>query len=149
LAGRGLAVNIYDGGSYMAQVAEVSVARDLSDIRVHRVVCVFDCGLPLNPAGLQGQVESGIAWGLSAALYGKINFQRGRVVESGYHDFRVIRMDRMPVIETHILTGSPGLSGFGEHPVAPVAPAVANAVFAATGKRARKVPITSAELLSG
>ena len=68
LVGRGLAINIYSADSYMAQVAEVSVARDLRDLRVHRIVCVFDCGRPLNPAGLEGQVESGIAWGLSATL---------------------------------------------------------------------------------
>ena len=145
--GRGLAINIYDTDSYMAQVAEVSVARDLSDFRVDRIVCVFDCGRPLNPAGLEGQVESGIAWGLSAVLHGKINFRDGRAVESGYHDFRVIRMNEMPVIETHILPSTASFGGFGEHPVAPVAPAVANALFAATGKRIRKLPITPADLL--
>jgi isoquinoline 1-oxidoreductase subunit beta len=148
LVGRGLAVNVYDTDSYMAQVADVSVARDLSDVRVERIVCVFDCGRPLNPAGLEGQVDSGIAWGLSAVLHGKINFRGGRVVESGYHDFRVMRMDEVPVIETHILPSTAGFGGFGEHPVAPVAPAVANAIFAAIGKRIRRLPITPSELRS-
>jgi isoquinoline 1-oxidoreductase beta subunit len=95
---------------------------------VNRIVCVVDCGLPLNPAGLEGQVESGIAWGLSAALRGKINF-------------RVIRMNEMPRIETHILPSTAALGGFGEHPVPPVAPAVANALFQAAGKRLRRLPL--------
>src|SRR3569833_1297556 len=141
--GRVVAVNIYSGETYIAQVAEVSLAPD-GDIRVHRIVCVVDCGLPLNPAGIEGQVESGIAWGLSAALRGKINFRDGRVLESGYHDFRVIRMNEMPRIETHILPNTGAFGGFGEHPVPPVAPAVANAVFAAAGKRLRRLPLSLA-----
>ena len=140
LSGRGLAINIYHAGSYMAQVAEISAARDLSDIRVSRVCCVFDCGLPINPAGLNGQVESGITWGLSAALHGKIDFRNGRAQQGTYSDFRVVRMNEMPMIETHIVPSSAPPSGFGEHPVPPVAPAVANAVFAATGERMRKLP---------
>jgi isoquinoline 1-oxidoreductase beta subunit len=143
LTGRGVAVNIYSASSYLAQVAEVSMARDGSDLRVHRIVCVFDCGRPLNPAGLEGQVESGITWGLSAALHGGIHFREGRVVESGYHDFRVMRMDEMPRIETHILPSTAGFGGFGEHPVPPVAPALANAIFAATGKRIRSLPFSA------
>jgi len=144
--GRGLAINIYHAGSYIAQVAEVSVARDLSDLRVHRIVCVVDCGLAINPAGLEGQAESGITWGLSATLHGKIDFRRGRAVQGTYGDFRVMRMNEMPVIETQILPSDARPGGFGEHPVPPVAPAVANAVFAAVGKRIRKLPITPAEL---
>ncbi len=146
--GRGLAINIYHAGSYIAQVAEVSVARDLSDLRVHRIVCVVDCGLAINPAGLEGQAESGITWGLSATLHGKIDFRGGRAVQGTYGDFRVMRMNEMPVIETHILPSDARPGGFGEHPVPPVAPAVANAVCAAVGKRVRKLPITPAELSS-
>jgi len=142
LRGRGLAINVYSGDSYIAQVAEVSVARDSSDIRVERIVCVVDCGLVINPAGLEGQVESGITWGLSATLHGKIDFRQGRVQQETYSDFRVMRMNEMPAIETHIVRSSAPPSGFGEHPVPPVAPAVANAVFAATGKRIRRLPIT-------
>jgi isoquinoline 1-oxidoreductase beta subunit len=88
-------------------------------------------------------VESGITWGLSAALHGGIHFREGRVVESGYHDFRVMRMDEMPRIETHILPSTAGFGGFGEHPVPPVAPALANAIFAATGKRIRSLPFSA------
>lgn len=143
-SGRGVAVNIYAGDSYIAQVAEVSVAPDSSSFHVDRIVCVVDCGLPLNPAGIEGQVESGIAWGLSAALRGKINFREGRVAESGYHDFRVIRMNEMPRIETHILPSTAAFGGFGEHPVPPVAPAVANALFRAAGKRLRRLPLSLA-----
>ena len=146
LRGRGMAINIYHAGSYMAQVAEVSVARNLSDLRVHRIVCVFDCGLPINPSGLEGQVESGITWGLSATLHGKIDFRNGRVAQGTYSDFRVIRMNEMPVVETHIVPSKAPPGGFGEHPVPPVAGAVANAVFAATGKRVRRLPITPAKL---
>jgi isoquinoline 1-oxidoreductase beta subunit len=146
LRGRGLAINIYHAGRYMAQVAEVSVARDFGDLRVDRIVCVFDCGLPINPAGLEGQVESGITWGLSATLHGKIDFRNGRPEQETYNDFKVMRMSEMPAIETHIVTSNARPGGFGEHPVPPVAPAIANAVFAATGRRVRRLPITPAEL---
>ncbi|HVH70904.1 MAG TPA: molybdopterin cofactor-binding domain-containing protein, partial [Candidatus Dormibacteraeota bacterium] len=146
LWGRGLALNIYDAGSYMAQIAEVSVASDLSEIRVHRIYCVFDCGLPINPAGLEGQVESGITWGLSATLHGKIDFRQGQAVQSNYSDFRVMQIQEMPVVETEIVSSTLPPGGFGEHPVPPVAPAVANAIFSATGKRVRKLPITPESL---
>ena len=148
LVGRGLATNIYSGESYMAQVAEVSVARDLTDLRVERIVCVVDCGFPINPDGLEGQVESAITWGLTAALHGKIDFRSGRVVQSAYGDFRVVRMNEMPAIETHIVPSEAAPGGFGEHAVPPVAPAVANAVFAATGKRLRQLPIDQSHLLT-
>jgi isoquinoline 1-oxidoreductase subunit beta len=146
LWGRGLAMNIYHAGSYLAQVAEVSVARDLSDIRVRRIVCVFDCGIPINPLGLEGQVESGITWGLSATLHGQIDFRNGSAQQGTFEDFRVMRMKEMPLIETHIVPSDARPGGFGEHPVPPVAPAVANAIFAATGKRVRVLPITPASL---
>lgn len=139
--GRGIALNIYHAGSYMAQVAEVSVAKDFSDFRVHRIVCVFDCGLPINPTGLEGQVESGITWGLSAALHGKIDVRDGRVQQQSYRDFEVVRMHEMPEIESYIVPSTAKPGGFGEHPVPPVAPAVGNAIFNATGKRIRALPI--------
>ncbi|HSS21286.1 MAG TPA: molybdopterin cofactor-binding domain-containing protein [Pyrinomonadaceae bacterium] len=148
LWGRGLAVNVYSADSYLAQVAEVSVTRDLKDIRVRRIVCVFDCGMPINPLGLEGQVESGITWGLSAALHGKIDFRNGGALQGTFSDFQVMRMKDMPVIETHILPSTAPPSGFGEHPVPPVAPAVSNAIFAATGKRLRKLPFATADLLA-
>jgi isoquinoline 1-oxidoreductase subunit beta len=141
LFGRGLAMNSYFGESYIAQVAEVSVARDGSDLRVHRIFCIVDCGLAINPAGIEGQVESAITWGLSATLHGKIDFRHGQAQQGTYGDFRVLRMNEMPAIEMHMVPNGASPSGFGEHPVPPVAPAVANAVFAATGKRVRKLPI--------
>ena len=142
--GRGVAINTYFGESYVAQVADVSVARDFSDLRIHRIVCIVDCGLAINPSGIEGQVESGITWGLSAALHGKIDFREGRAQQGTYSDFRVMPMNEMPAVETYILPNGNDPSGFGEHPVPPAAPAVANAVFAACGKRARKLPITLA-----
>jgi len=146
LYGRGIALNIYQGDSYIAQVAEVSVAKSLRDFRVEKIYCIVDCGFVINPAGLEGQVESGITWGLSAALHGKIAFRAGRAQQSTYQDFKVMRMDEMPEIETFIVPGDVDPAGFGEHPVPPVAPAVANALFAATGKRVRRLPITPESL---
>lgn len=147
LRGRGVALNIYHAGSYVAQVAEVSVARDFSDFRIHRICCAVDCGFVINPAGLEGQVESGITWGLSATLHGKIDFRGGRAQQGTYQDFRVMRMNEMPNIETYLVPSTERPEGFGEHPVPPVAPAVANALFAATGKRMRSLPITSEKLM--
>jgi isoquinoline 1-oxidoreductase beta subunit len=148
LVGRGVALNVYHTNSYLAQVAEVSVARDLGGVRVERIVCVSDCGLVINPLGLEGQVESGIAWGLSAALYGPIDFRRGAAVQGSYTDFRVVGMSETPAIESHVVIGADRPGGFGEHPVPTVAPAVANAVAQATGRRVRRLPITPAALRS-
>jgi isoquinoline 1-oxidoreductase subunit beta len=146
LRGRGVAVNSYFGESYVVEVAEVSVARDFGDLRVDRVACIVDCGVAINPAGLEGQIESGITWGLSAALHGKIDFRDGGARQESYTDFEVLRMNQSPAIETHIVPSNAPPSGFGEHAVPPVAPAVANAVFAATGRRVRRLPITPARL---
>jgi isoquinoline 1-oxidoreductase subunit beta len=144
--GRGIACNVYDSDCYVAQVAEVSIGKQNHDIRVHRVVCAVDCGLVINPAGLEGQAESGIVWGLSATLHGKIDFKGGSAVQANYSDFDVVRMNESPVIETHVVVSDHQPGGFGETAVPPVAPAVANAIFAATGKRVRDLPITSAKL---
>jgi isoquinoline 1-oxidoreductase beta subunit len=146
--GRGIACNVYDSDSFMAQVAEVSVDRQSRDIRVHRIVCATDCGLVINPAGLEGQAESGIIWGLSATLYGKIDFRNGAAVQENFNDFKVIRMNESPKIETHIVASEHPPGGFGETAVPCVAPAVANAIFAATGKRVRRLPITAEKLRS-
>jgi len=142
LHGRGIAASVYHAGSYIAQVAEVSVARDLSDLRVHRIVCAVDCGFVLNPEGLIGQAESGITWGLSYALRGKVDFKQGRAVPRGYADFEVLRMNEMPATDVHVVPSIERPGGFGEHPVPMVAPAIANAVFAATGIRLRRLPLT-------
>jgi len=146
LRGRGIAANVYHGGSYLAQVAEVSLAKDLTDLRVHRIVCAIDCGIVLNPLGLTGQTESGITWGLSYTLGGDLAFRNGRAVASGYGDFPVVRMNQMPATDVHIVPSEERPDGFGEHPVPIVAPAVANAVFAATGVRVRRLPITPESL---
>jgi isoquinoline 1-oxidoreductase beta subunit len=144
--GRGIACNVYDADCYIAQVAEVSVGKTARDIKVHRIVCAVDCGLVINPRGLDGQAESGITWGLSATLHGGIDFKNGGAVQSSYTDFRVIGIDEAPAIETHILASELAPGGFGETAVPPVAPAVANAIFAATGKRMRQLPITPEKL---
>ena len=142
LWGRGVACNVYSEDCYIAQVAEVSLSKDLSDIKVHRIVSAVDCGLALNPLGIEGQTESAIAWGMSATLGGKINFKNAQAQERSYADFKVLRMDQSPLVETHILQGSEMPGGFGETAVPPVAPAIANAIFAATGRRMRRLPIT-------
>lgn len=148
LWGRGVACNVYSEDCYLAQVAEVSVNRDLADIRVHRIVSAVDCGLALNPLGMEGQTESAIAWGMSAALGGKINFKNAQAQERSYADFKVLRIDQAPRVETHLLQGSDMPGGFGETAVPTVAPAIANAIFAATGRRARRLPITPEKLKS-
>ncbi len=125
--------------SVFAQVAEVSVTPDAT-IRVHRVVCALDCGQPINPLGIEAQVQGGIAFGLGAALHSAITFREGRVQESNFHDYRVLRMDEMPRVDVHIVKSSAKMGGIGEPGVPPIAPAVGNALFALTGKRLRSLP---------
>ncbi len=141
--GRGVAANVYHGGSYLAMVAEVSAGDDPSDLRVVRITTVVDCGLALNPIGVTGQTESGIAWGLSATLLGRMNFKGGRAVQGSFAEFEVLRIGRMPALHTVIVDSGASPSGFGEHAVPLVAPAVANALFAATNRRVRSLPLTS------
>jgi len=144
--GHGIACNVYSENCYMAQVVEVSVGDEKQDIRVHRVVCAVDCGQVINPVGLDGQAESGITWGLSAALCGRIDFKNGGAVQKNYIDFPVLRMNEAPAVETYIVPSQESPGGFGETAVPPVIPAVANAVFAATRKRVRRLPITPEKL---
>lgn len=148
LWGRGLACNVYDDDCYLAQVAEVSVSQDFSNLKVHRIISALDCGLVLNPLGVEGQTESAIAWGMTAALGGKITFKAGQAQEHSYSDFKVPRMNEAPIVETYFRQGSPVPGGFGETAVPTVAPAIANAIFAATAKRARRLPITPENLAS-
>ncbi|HEV8695491.1 MAG TPA: molybdopterin cofactor-binding domain-containing protein, partial [Lysobacter sp.] len=141
--GRGLAVH-ESFGSFIAQAAEVSVEDDPvagRAIRVHRVVCAVDCGIVVNPDTIKAQMESGIAFGLGAALHSRISFKDGRVQESNFHDYRVLRMSEMPKVEVYIVPSSEKLGGVGEPGTAPIAPAVANAVFALTGQRLRELPL--------
>jgi isoquinoline 1-oxidoreductase beta subunit len=138
---RGIAVHA-SFGSWVAQVAEVSVER--GTIRVHRIVCAVDCGLAVNPASIHAQLESAVAFGLSAALHSRLSFKEGRVQESNFHDFPVLRLSGMPKVEVHIAASSEKPGGIGEPGVPPVAPAVANAVFALTGLRLRETPFVLA-----
>jgi isoquinoline 1-oxidoreductase beta subunit len=141
---RGIAVH-QSYGSFVAQVAEVSVS-PAGSVRVHKVVCVVDCGRVVNPNIIEAQMEGGIVFGLSAALHGAITFKNGRVQQSNFDDYPILAMDEMPVIEVHILPSREDPGGIGEPGVPPIAPAVANAVFAATGRRIRRLPIRSEEL---
>jgi isoquinoline 1-oxidoreductase beta subunit len=145
--GRGIAANVYHGRTHMAQVAEVSVG-DAGDVRVHRIVCAADCGQIVNLAGVEGQIEGGIIWGLSAALNTEITFKDGRIEQHSFKDFPVLRIHETPEIEVHMIASTESPSGIGEQPVPPAAPAVANAIFAATGKRVRKLPIRPTDLLA-
>jgi isoquinoline 1-oxidoreductase beta subunit len=115
-------------------------------VKVHRVTAAVDCGMTVNPVIVKRQIESAIVYGLSAALYGKITFKDGKVEQSNFHDYPVLRIDEMPKVEVHIVASSEAPGGMGEPGLPPIAPAVTNAVFAATGKRVRKLPIDPAEL---
>ena len=135
---RGVAVH-FSFGSFVAQVAEVSV--EGGAVRVHRVVCAVDCGIAVNPAGVTAQMESAIVFGLSAALHSELTLKGGRVQQSNFHNYKVLRLDEMPVVEVHIVPSREKPGGAGEPGTPPIAPAVANAVFAATGKRIRQLPM--------
>jgi isoquinoline 1-oxidoreductase beta subunit len=143
---RGIAV-AFSYGSYAAEVAEISVDKD-GRVRVHRVVCAIDCGIFVNPDTVKAQVEGSIVWGLSAALYGAITIDKGRVQQSNFHDYRMLRINEMPAVEVHIVPSNEPAGGVGEPGVPPLAPAVCNAIFAGTGKRIRKMPIRAEELRS-
>jgi isoquinoline 1-oxidoreductase beta subunit len=136
---RGIAAH-FAYGSYCAQVAEVSVARD-GKVKVHRVVAAIDPGWIVNPDTIAAQIEGAIFYGLTAALYDEITIKNGRVEQSNFNDYKILRMDEMPKVEVHILQGKGEQGGIGEPGTNPIAPAVTNAIFAATGKRIRKLPI--------
>jgi isoquinoline 1-oxidoreductase beta subunit len=142
-AGRARGIAVHESfGSVCAQVAEVSMRG--GEIRVHKVTAAFDCGLVVNPLTVEAQLQSAVAFGLGAALFSEITFKDGRVEQSNFHDYRVLRMNEMPVVEVHLLPGGDKPTGVGEPGVPPIAPAVANAVFALTGKRVRSLPMASA-----
>ena len=145
--GRGIATH-FSFESYVAQVAEVSVDKD-GAVRVHRVVCAVDCGRVVNPDTVKAQMEGGIIFGLTAPLKTEITFEKGRVQQRNFHDYPMLRMNETPVIEVHIVPSSENPTGVGEPGVPPIAPAVTNAIFAATGKRIRQLPIRAAELRRG
>jgi len=129
-------------GSIVAQIAEVSVD-GTGRIKVHKVVCAIDCGKTVNPDTIKAQMEGGIIFGLTAALYGKITFNDGRVVQGNFDDYEMLRIDGTPEIEVHIMESDESVGGVGEPGVPPIAPAVANAVFAARGVRLRQLPFAT------
>jgi isoquinoline 1-oxidoreductase beta subunit len=133
-------------GSIVAEVAEVSVSKR-GEVRVDRVVCAVDCGHVVNPLTVAEQMESGIVYGLTAALYGQITIKDGRVVEGNFDDYQMLRLDAMPEVETHLaLTGGDKWGGIGEPGVPPLAPSVCNAIFKVTGKRVRSLPLSNHDL---
>jgi isoquinoline 1-oxidoreductase beta subunit len=143
-AGRGVSVQ-FVFGTYMAQVAEVEVSKE-GAVRVRRVVCAVDCGTVVNPDTVQAQIQGAIIFGITAALYGEITLKDGRVEQTNFDSYQVLRMNEAPAIEVHIVRSSQPPGGMGEAGTSAIVPAVANAVFAATGKRLRKLPIDTAAL---
>jgi isoquinoline 1-oxidoreductase subunit beta len=142
--GRGMAYHATFGVTHVAMVAEVEVTEA---IRVHRVVVAVDCGTAINPDNIAAQMEGGVAFGLTAALKAGIAIENGRVKESNFHDCPMLQIDEMPVVEVYLIEGTTNPSGIGEMGVPPVAPAVANAIYAATGVRARGLPIKVEDLV--
>ncbi len=136
---------VFSYGSYAASVAEVSVASD-GAVRVHRIVSAIDAGLAVNPDQVRAQMEGGAVYALTATLYGQITIDKGRVQQSNFHDYPMLRINEMPVVEVHILDSGEAAGGLGEPGVPSVAPAVCNAVFALTGKRIRSLPIDRNQL---
>ena len=144
-AGRGRGIALVNNiGSFTAEVAEVSVTQ--GKLKVHRVVCAVDCGHVVNPSGVEQQIQSGIVYGLSAAMKGEITIDRGRVQQANFHQYDVLRIDEMPVVEVYLVPSQAAPGGIGEASVPPIAAAVGNAIFAATGKRVRKLPMRVEDL---
>ncbi|MGJ0506242.1 MAG: molybdopterin cofactor-binding domain-containing protein [Methylocystis sp.] len=144
--GRGVSA-MFGFETYIAQVAEVAVARD-GQPRVRRVVCAVDCGQTVNPDTIRAQIEGGVIFGLTAALHGEITLERGRVAQGNFDSYRMLRIDETPSIEVHIIESDAEPGGVGEPGTSAIAPAVVNAIFAATGKRLRRLPIRPADLRS-
>ena len=117
------------------------------NVRVQRVVCAVDCGKVVNPDTVAAQMEGGIAFGLTAALKAEATFKNGRAQQSNFHDYPILQMNEMPVVEVYILESEERPTGIGEMGVPPIAPAVANAIFAVTGKRIRHIPIRPEDLV--
>jgi isoquinoline 1-oxidoreductase beta subunit len=132
-------------GSYMAHVAEVEVSEN-GAVRIRRVVCAVDCGTVVNPDTVQAQVQSGIVFGATAALYGEITLKDGRVEQGNFDTYQMLRMNEAPAIDVHIVNSQEPPGGIGETGTSAIVPAIANAIFAATGKRLRKMPIDPAIL---
>ena len=138
-SGRGIAL-LHAFGSYVAQVADVTVSKQ-GDVRVGRVVCAVDCGTVVNPDIVKAQMESGIVFGITAALWGEITIKDGRVEQHNFHDYRMLHMSEAPAVEVHLVRSTEAPGGVGEPGTSAVLPAVTNAIFAATGRRIRKLPV--------
>lgn len=142
--GRGISVQ-FAFGSYMSQVAEISVGAD-GEVQVHRVVCAVDCGQIVNPDTVIAQIESGVVFGLGAALWNEVTFDKGRVQQNNFTDYRAMRINETPAIEVYMVKSSDAPGGIGEPGTSAIAPALTNAIFAATGQRLRKLPVTATSL---
>jgi len=140
-SGRGVSLQ-FVFGSYMAQVAEVEVSKE-GTVRVRRVICAIDCGTVVNPNTVQAQIQSGIIFGATAALYGEITLKNGRVEQTNFDSYQMIRMNEAPSIEVYVMKSSEPPGGMGETGTSAIVPAIANAIYAATGKRLRKMPVDS------
>jgi isoquinoline 1-oxidoreductase beta subunit len=127
-------------GTYLSQIAEVEVSKD-GEVSVRRVVCALDCGMVVNPDTIVAQIEGGIIFGISAALWGEITLKNGRVEQNNFNDYRVLRINETPLIEVHLVKSTEAPGGIGEPGTIGIAPAMTNAIFALTGKRIRKLPI--------
>jgi isoquinoline 1-oxidoreductase subunit beta len=137
--GRGVSVQ-FAFGTYMAQVAEVKVAGD-GAVQVQRVVCAVDCGIVVNPDTVRAQIQSAIIFGITGALYGEITLKDGRVEQANFHNYRVLRMNEIPIIDIHLVESRENPGGMGEPGTSALAPAVTNAIYAVTGTRVRKLPV--------
>jgi isoquinoline 1-oxidoreductase beta subunit len=142
--GRGVSVQ-HAFATYMAQVAEVEVAKN-GTVRVHRVVCAVDCGIVVNPDIVRAQIESAVMFGITAALYGEITLKNGRVEQSNFDNYKLLRMNEAPAVEVHLVQSVEPPGGMGEAGTSAVVPAISNAIHAAVGKRLRRMPIDSATL---
>jgi isoquinoline 1-oxidoreductase beta subunit len=129
----------------LAQIAEVEVSRD-GAVRVRRVVCAVDCGTVVNPDTVRAQIQSAIIFGATAALYGEITLKDGRVEQTNFDTYQILRMNEAPAIEVHIVQSSEPPGGMGEAGTSAIAPAITNAIFAATSRRLRKLPIDTTTL---
>jgi isoquinoline 1-oxidoreductase subunit beta len=143
-AGRGVSLQ-HAFATYMAHVAEVDVAKD-GTVRVRRVVCAVDCGTVVNPDTVRAQIQSGVIFGITAALYGEITLKNGRVEQTNFDTYQILRMNEAPEVDVHIVQNSELPGGMGEAGTSAIVPAVANAIYAATGKRLRKMPVDTTVL---
>lgn len=139
--GRALGLAVQESfGSFVAEIAEVSLNEDNQPV-VHKVTCAIDCGWAVNPDIVEAQIESGIIFGLSAAMYGEITIENGRVAQGNFPDYEVVRMASSPKIEVHIVESGGAPGGLGEPSTPPIAAAVANGLFVLTGQRVRELPL--------